>query len=535
VDRGNGSGSAFYVYDASGQRVRKVWEKAAGLTEERIYLGGFEVFRRHGGAIGTNSTTLERVTLHVMDDTQRIALVETRVLDTAGDDRAPRQIIRCQFGNHVGSVSLELDDQAQILSYEEYAPYGSSTFQAVRSQTEVTNRYRYSGKERDEESGLYYHGARYYAPALGRWTQCDPIGLAEGASLYVYVRCQPLRFSDESGTQAVEGPFSPERLQAAAQVLNEDTRQDVRAAVGLEPPLRRRRGLVPRYVTSDRARRIGLTALLPRFEAGRRVHDQQGQPASAWASITQWFLLRASERPSLASALTSRVAEYQAFDSSADSSLALAVLAHEARGSHSVQTTGTVNTFHDSGLELVGNILWGSPGPDPSAPLPPRDHRTRYLPHSAFSAFSDTRLGNTEPNEGDQGLFRFMNIPAAYHLTAAFVVLRSGRETLIRQLTEGGAGNGMSREDVERMLNDMMGTQEGRLAVRAWTWLGARPGTLRELLNQAGRNREGLVSILNPETRAQWGSLDSTTNAVTKAALAEEFDIALSQTTGISP
>ena len=118
VDKGGG-GAAFYVYDASGQRVRKVWEKAPGLTEERIYLGGFEIFREHGGAIGANTATLERETLHVMDDKQRIALVETRTLDMAGNDQAPRQLIRYQFGNHLGSASLELDEQAQIISYEE--------------------------------------------------------------------------------------------------------------------------------------------------------------------------------------------------------------------------------------------------------------------------------------------------------------------------------------------------------------------------------------------------------------------------------
>ncbi|MFC3550085.1 SpvB/TcaC N-terminal domain-containing protein [Lysobacter cavernae] len=176
VDKGGG-GAAFYVYDASGQRVRKVWEKAPGLTEERIYFDGFEIFRTHGGPIGTNTATLERETLHLMDDKQRIALVETRTLDTARDDQAPRQMIRYQFGNHLGSASLELDEQAQIISYEEYAPYGSSTYQAVRSQTETAKRYRYTGMERDEESGLYGHGARYQAPWLGRWLSCDPAHL----------------------------------------------------------------------------------------------------------------------------------------------------------------------------------------------------------------------------------------------------------------------------------------------------------------------------------------------------------------------
>jgi RHS repeat-associated protein len=41
-------------------------------------------------------------------------------------------------------------------------------------------RHRYLGKEQDEESALYYYGARYYAPWIGRWSSCDPIGMAEG-------------------------------------------------------------------------------------------------------------------------------------------------------------------------------------------------------------------------------------------------------------------------------------------------------------------------------------------------------------------
>jgi RHS repeat-associated protein len=194
-----GGGTAYYLYDAAGQRIRKVWEKAPGLTEERIYLGGFEIFRRHGGAIGTDTAILERETLHIMDNHQRIALVETRTLDSLGKDTAPAQLIRYQLGNHLGSSSLELDEQAQIISYEEYTPYGSSSYQAVRSQTESAKRYRYTGKERDEESGLYYHGARYYAPWLGRWISADPIGIADGLNLYLYVQCNPLIHVDPDG------------------------------------------------------------------------------------------------------------------------------------------------------------------------------------------------------------------------------------------------------------------------------------------------------------------------------------------------
>jgi RHS repeat-associated protein len=194
-----GGGTAYYVYDASRQRVRKVWEKAPGLIEERIYLGGFEIFRNYGGPVAANAVVRERETLHVMDDKQRITLVETRTLDTTGNDQAPRQLVRYQFGNHLGSASLELDEQAQIISYEEYSPYGSSTYQAVRSQAVAPKRYRFAAKERDEESGLSYHGVRYYSPWLGRWTSADPAGMEAGTNLFAYVRGRPTQLIDPTG------------------------------------------------------------------------------------------------------------------------------------------------------------------------------------------------------------------------------------------------------------------------------------------------------------------------------------------------
>lgn len=198
-----GGGTAYYTYDAAGQRVRKVWEKAPGLTEERIYLGGFELFRRRNGS---GAVTLERETLHVMDDKQRIALVETKTVDSAAPpDPSPDQLIRYQFGNHLGSSSLELDDRARLISYEEYYPYGSTSYQAVsKAINSAAKRYRYTGKERDEESGLYYHGARYYAPWLGRWISCDPAGISDGLNLLCFVKGNPVTYVDPKGTQSKE-------------------------------------------------------------------------------------------------------------------------------------------------------------------------------------------------------------------------------------------------------------------------------------------------------------------------------------------
>jgi RHS repeat-associated protein len=189
-----GGGTAYYVYDSAGQRVRKVIERLGALVEERIYLGGYEVYRKRLGG----TTALERQTLHVMDDKQRIALVETR---TQGDDGSPKQLIRYQFANHLGSSSVELDDATNVISYEEYTAYGSTSYQAVdKAITAAAKRYRFTGKERDEETGFTYHVARYCAPWLGRWTNCDPAGISDGLNIYGYSSCNPVRLVDPHGT-----------------------------------------------------------------------------------------------------------------------------------------------------------------------------------------------------------------------------------------------------------------------------------------------------------------------------------------------
>ena len=151
----------YYAYDAAGQRIRKTTVGRNGKkTYERLYFGGFEVFRKFNSQ---DEVTLKRETLHVMDDKRRIALVETQ---TSG--AVPVPALRYQLANHLGSACLELDRSASLISYEEYSPYGSTTFQANRNAAEIgVKRYRYTGKERDEESGFTYHGARYFAPWLG--------------------------------------------------------------------------------------------------------------------------------------------------------------------------------------------------------------------------------------------------------------------------------------------------------------------------------------------------------------------------------
>jgi RHS repeat-associated protein len=80
--------------------------------------------------------------------------------------------------------------------------FGTTSYQATNSSiTAAAKRYRYTGMERDEETGLNYHNARYYIPWLGRWLNCDPIGIGDGVNVYAYCHNDPIKNSDKQGTQ----------------------------------------------------------------------------------------------------------------------------------------------------------------------------------------------------------------------------------------------------------------------------------------------------------------------------------------------
>jgi RHS repeat-associated protein len=198
VDLGGG-GTAFYAYGAGGARMRKVVQRPGGLVQERIYLGVVEIYReRQNGVL-----TLERQTVHVSDNVGRIAQVDTKTVDVDGAAGIGVPAVRYVYGNHLGSAALETDDAGEPLSYEEYHPFGTTAYRSGRSETEVSlKRFRYIGRERDAETGLYQCGVRYYAAWLGRWTSPDPAGFVDGLNLFRYSRNNPVCLADPNGMQS---------------------------------------------------------------------------------------------------------------------------------------------------------------------------------------------------------------------------------------------------------------------------------------------------------------------------------------------
>ncbi len=202
--------TTYYQYDGSGQRIRKITENQAGpgttptRKDERIYIGGYETYRTYHN----NTVNFERNCLSMMDGDHRFVIVETILkneLPTPSPlERAGERLVRYQLHNHLGSAALELDAAAQVISYEEYHPFGTTAYQANNTNIKATaKRYRYTGMERDEETELEYHSARYYLPWLGRWLSSDPIGIEGGMNVYEYCGNGPSVNTDIKGMEGL--------------------------------------------------------------------------------------------------------------------------------------------------------------------------------------------------------------------------------------------------------------------------------------------------------------------------------------------
>jgi insecticidal toxin complex protein TccC len=181
-----------YVYGADGMRLRKVREaytNARTLIAETRYLPNLE--------LRTNSGTGEMLQVISV----QAGLSSVRVLHWESKDSANDQY-RYHLNDHLGSCTLELDKDGEVISQERYHPYGSTAWFAGRGEVEASYRtVRYSGKERDA-TGLYYYGFRYYVAGWQRWLNPDPAGDVDGLNFYCMVQSNPVSFKDDDGRQS---------------------------------------------------------------------------------------------------------------------------------------------------------------------------------------------------------------------------------------------------------------------------------------------------------------------------------------------
>lgn len=216
IERADGiNDEEVYTYGADGMRVRKVTTRVVngGETEitEKVYFGSSERKRLLRGGV----VILERWTVHVSDGQGRVALIHRWTTDVQHREvDIDNQVkIAYQLTTHQNSTAIELDQSGNLISYEEYFPYGGTAFIAGDNSREITiKEYRYSGKECDDTTSLYYYGHRYYAPWMGRWLSPDPIGPEDNLNLYQFVLGDPVGNRDPDGLQTT-GSTAPARPQ----------------------------------------------------------------------------------------------------------------------------------------------------------------------------------------------------------------------------------------------------------------------------------------------------------------------------------
>ncbi|GEM_PF-1687657 len=107
--------------------------------------------------------------------------------------------------DHLGSAQLMTDRAGEVVQHYGYSPYGCERYRANDAAFGVSN--RYTGQTLDEDTGLYYYGARYYDPELARFIQPDSTvpdpEFSQAYNRYAYVYNNPLKFSDPTG----QNPF----------------------------------------------------------------------------------------------------------------------------------------------------------------------------------------------------------------------------------------------------------------------------------------------------------------------------------------
>ncbi len=175
------NGTSSYTYDPLGRRLSKT---VAGVTTRFLYDGD-----------------------QLLAETDASGAIQASYVYGAGIDE-PLRLVRGATTSYyhadgLGSVTTLTDASGAVVERASYDVFGAvqltNASGAIIPTSTVGNRFLFTGREFDGETGLYYYRARYYSPTLGRFLQRDPVGYGPDTNLYRYVGNDPLRWTDPMG------------------------------------------------------------------------------------------------------------------------------------------------------------------------------------------------------------------------------------------------------------------------------------------------------------------------------------------------
>jgi len=184
-------GTVQFKYDPFGRRIQKVYTTGSNppttTTTNYLYDGDNEVEQ-----VDQNGNVLSRFA-------QGQNIDEPLALSASGATSFYEQ-------DGLGSVTSLTNGTGAVAQSYTLDSFGK----VVNSSGNVANPLRYTGRDFDSESGLYYYRARYYDPSTGRFLSEDPIGFTGEINFYRYAEDDPVLFNDPSGLQhAPGGPWHP--------------------------------------------------------------------------------------------------------------------------------------------------------------------------------------------------------------------------------------------------------------------------------------------------------------------------------------
>lgn len=182
----DGGTTASYAYDALGRRI----SKTDGLGTTYYFYDGNNVIEERNA----QSNTLA-------------SYIYANGID---------QVVQMKRGNDIyyyhvdelGSVMAVTNASGALVERYSYDPYGTPTIYGatgnILSQSTIDNRFLFTGREYDTETGLYHYRARTMHPELGRFNQTDPLLFADDLNLYSYVGNMPTSFIDPLGLKRAD-------------------------------------------------------------------------------------------------------------------------------------------------------------------------------------------------------------------------------------------------------------------------------------------------------------------------------------------
>ncbi|MBP3709932.1 MAG: hypothetical protein J6I73_05985, partial [Treponema sp.] len=221
--------TVYYVYGTDGERTNKFTSGS-----ETLYFNSMWSWHKDSAIVGQYSKNIYLGTTRLV----------TKLHNDVNEMPSAQSVTdNCYYyhSDHLGSAQLITDFQGNEYQRLEYTPYGELWIEKTSPVKETKFLpYKFTGKERDEETGLYYYGARYLDAKYSRWLSADPalgeyVPQAGGDNsklpgmggvfnivnlqLYHYAGNNPIRYTDPDGKQASAAVVQPDILDQTAQAL----------------------------------------------------------------------------------------------------------------------------------------------------------------------------------------------------------------------------------------------------------------------------------------------------------------------------